>query len=94
MSFAKHEKGEQNKAFEDDTSTTNQENKVVENTLQILLDPKEAKRKRQQITKNVVLISIAFMVLFTSYNSMASLQSSINKVQKIAIESSLATTKD
>ena len=32
-----------------------------------------------KILKNVLLISIAFMVLFTSFQSMSSLQSSINK---------------
>jgi hypothetical protein len=31
------------------------------------------------IWKNIVVISVAFMILFTSFQSMASLQSSINK---------------
>ncbi len=36
------------------------------------------------VLKNVVLISISFMLLFTSYQSMAALQSSINKVSSKA----------
>ena len=42
-------------------------------------DPRVQKPKKWEVMKNVVCISIAFMVLFTSYQSMASLQSSINQ---------------
>ena len=38
------------------------------------------KRETLMIMKNVVIISFAFMLLFTAFQSMASLQSSINKV--------------
>ena len=37
---------------------------------------------KRKILKNVILISVAFMVLFTSYQSMSTLQSSINKASK------------
>ena len=37
-------------------------------------------RLHRTILKNIILISITFMVLFTSFQSMASLQSSINQV--------------
>ena len=37
------------------------------------------KKLKRTIMKNVILIAIAFMVLFTSFQSMASLQSSINQ---------------
>ena len=40
---------------------------------------------KRKIWKNVLLISMAFMVLFTSFQSMASLQSSINKARKMSI---------
>ena len=43
----------------------------------------EAKRVRFGIIKNVVVISIAFMLLFTAFQSMAALQSSLNKVGHI-----------
>lgn len=41
---------------------------------------KEIKREKLMMMKNVIVISIAFMLLFTSFQSMANLQSSINKV--------------
>ena len=41
---------------------------------------KQNKREERQIMKNIVVISFAFMLLFTAFQSMASLQSSINKV--------------
>ena len=37
------------------------------------------KKLKRSIVKNVILIAVAFMVLFTSFQSMASLQSSINQ---------------
>ena len=36
-------------------------------------------QEKRYIIKNIVIISLAFMFLFTAYNSMANLQSSINK---------------
>lgn len=44
------------------------------------LDPDEARKEKRRIMKNVVVISFSFMLLFTAYQSMAYLQSSINKV--------------
>ena len=48
------------------------------------VDP-DTKRKNQReermIMKNIIVISFAFMLLFTAFQSMASLQSSINKVR-------------
>ena len=35
-----------------------------------------------RIMKNVVVISVAFMIQFTAFQSMAALQSSINKVRR------------
>ena len=46
-------------------------------------DPESRKinqREERMIMKNIIVISFAFMLLFTAYQSMASLQSSINKV--------------
>ena len=47
------------------------------------VDPESRKinqREERMIMKNIIVISFAFMLLFTAYQSMASLQSSINKV--------------
>ncbi|XP_045611697.2 UNC93-like protein isoform X1 [Procambarus clarkii] len=49
----------------------------------------EENMEKVRILKNVVIISIAFMFLFTSFNSMANLQSSINKVDGTAALSTL-----
>lgn len=46
------------------------------------LSPGEVKRYKFLIMKNVVVISISFMLLFTAFQSMAALQSSINKVRQ------------
>ena len=40
----------------------------------------EKKREKRGIMKNVIIISFSFMLLFTAFQSMANLQSSINKV--------------
>ena len=45
-----------------------------------LLTDSERKKLKFSIFKNVIVISFAFMLLFTAFQSMANLQSSINKV--------------
>ena len=44
------------------------------------LSPSELRKEKFRILKNVVVISFSFMLLFTAFQSMANLQSSINKV--------------
>ena len=44
------------------------------------LNEEETRLAKRGIYKNVVVISFAFMLLFTAFQSMANLQSSINKV--------------
>ena len=41
----------------------------------------DVQAEKRSIYKNVGIISVAFMILFTAFQSMASLQSSINKVR-------------
>ena len=53
------------------------------------LSDDEKKRLKRGIMKNVVIISFAFMLLFTAFQSMANLQSSLNKVSSTAISRSL-----
>jgi hypothetical protein len=47
---------------------------------------KERKHEKKMILKNIVIISFAFMLLFTAFQSMASLQSSINKVKSFSLK--------
>ncbi|XP_042205192.1 UNC93-like protein isoform X2 [Homarus americanus] len=44
----------------------------------------EERKEKFAIMKNIIIISVAFTFLFTSYNSMSNLQSSINKVDGTA----------
>ena len=44
------------------------------------LTAEQIKKEQWSIMKNVCVISFAFMLLFTAFQSMANLQSSINKV--------------
>ena len=44
------------------------------------LSDEEKKNMKFGIMKNVIIISIAFMLLFTAFQSMAQLQSSLNEV--------------
>ncbi|XP_063607088.1 UNC93-like protein [Penaeus indicus] len=53
-----------------------------------ILTPEE-KREKIAIFKNIIVISVAFTFLFTSYNSMSNLQSSINKVDGTAAQTAL-----
>ena len=46
------------------------------------LDEGQLRSEKRRIMKNVVVISFAFLLLFTAFQSMAALQSSINKVGK------------
>ena len=50
----------------------------------------ERKREKRQIYKNVLLISFSFLLLFTAFESMSKLQSSINAVQNLGTWSSTA----
>ncbi|KAB7500966.1 UNC93-like protein, partial [Armadillidium nasatum] len=45
----------------------------------------EEKLIKLKILKNVIIISFAFMLNFTSFNSMSNLQSSINKLNKLPV---------
>jgi hypothetical protein len=73
----------ENKAFEE--VNIGQDSKVMsistdsdlQNNNNSGMNPKHEKR---MILKNIIVISFAFMLLFTAFQSMASLQSSINKV--------------
>ncbi|KAK7043279.1 Ion channel regulatory protein UNC-93 [Halocaridina rubra] len=44
----------------------------------------ERKKEKKRILKNILIISTSFFFLFTSYNSMSNLQSSLNKVDGTA----------
>ena len=44
------------------------------------MSPEEIRLEKRSIMKNVIVISFAFLLLFTAFQSMSFLQSSINKV--------------
>ena len=46
------------------------------------MSPEEIRSEKRRIMKNVIVISFAFLLLFTAFQSMSALQSSINKVSK------------
>ena len=46
------------------------------------LSQDELRSEKRRIMKNVIVISFAFLLLFTAFQSMAALQSSINKVRQ------------
>ncbi|KAK7081147.1 Ion channel regulatory protein UNC-93 [Halocaridina rubra] len=80
----------------DDGSTVSQSQKAPpapQGNGDVKITPKaltrEERMEKYRMLKNVFVISIAFMFLFTSFNSMANLQSSINKVQGTAALSTL-----
>ncbi|MCL4147471.1 UNVERIFIED_CONTAM: hypothetical protein GTU68_031675, partial [Idotea baltica] len=72
--------GEENPAFESDLKegTKSDVTRKPMGIEPLALTP-EQKAKKYKILKNVVIISFAFMLNFTSFNSMANLQSSINE---------------
>ena len=45
------------------------------------LSQDQLKSEKRRIMKNVIVISFAFLLLFTAFQSMAALQSSINKAR-------------
>ena len=74
-----NERGHCNEAFKFESSLNNFELTVQNSPSQGQhQDRRDLKKK---ILKNLLLISVAFMVLFTSYESIAKLQSSINKAR-------------
>ncbi|XP_050733429.1 UNC93-like protein [Eriocheir sinensis] len=85
-------KGQSNPAFVGDDPSCKD---IAKAELAVVVSKKELtkdeKLEKFRILKNVIIISIAFMFLFTSFNSMANLQSSINKVKGTYALSTLYT---
>merc|ERR1712018_792005 len=54
------------------------------------LNQGQLRAEKRRIVKNVVVISFAFLLLFTAFQSMAALQSSINKVDGLGTYSNVA----
>ena len=63
------------KQLEAELANNNNSSKIETAALQ-----RQNKHEERMIMKNIIVISFAFMLLFTAFQSMASLQSSINKV--------------
>jgi len=54
------------------------------------MSPEEIRSEKRSIMKNVIVISFAFLLLFTAFQSMSFLQSSINKVDGLGTYSNVA----
>jgi len=54
------------------------------------MSPEEIRLEKRSIMKNVIVISFAFLLLFTAFQSMSFLQSSINKVDGLGTYSNVA----
>lgn len=51
------------------------------------LTPAQRKKEKRKITKNVYVISLGFLFLFTAFQSLQNLQSSLNKVEGLGLAS-------
>lgn len=69
-----------NKAKTKDMEANNNSSQLSTKARFANMSDEEKKVAKRGIIKNVVVISFAFMLLFTAFQSMANLQSSINKV--------------
>ena len=58
---------------------------IFQATQQTPLSEEEIKAEKRIIYKNVLLISVAFLLLFVAFESMSKLQSSINVVSKVCV---------
>lgn len=73
---------EENKGFEHELGYQNNNGKVEPSKVPEMTE-KEKKKEGLLIYKNVLLISVAFLLLFVAFESMSKLQSSINKVKNL-----------
>jgi len=72
-----------NTAYEHDLRHYNNNSKHVEATQEARLSEEEIKAEKKIIYKNVLLISVSFLLLFVAFESMSKLQSSINVVNNL-----------
>jgi len=72
-----------NSAYEHDLRHYNNNSKDVEATKETTLSEEEIKAEKKIIYKNVLLISVSFLLLFVAFESMSKLQSSINVVNNL-----------
>lgn len=62
-------------------------NLVSENDETMRISPEERKKEKRKITKNVYVISFGFLFLFTAFQSLQNLQSSLNKDEGLGLAS-------
>merc|ERR1711892_516177 len=72
-----------NSAYEHDLRHYNNNTKDAEATKETPLSEEEIKAEKKIIYKNVLLISVSFLLLFVAFESMSKLQSSINVVNNL-----------
>jgi len=80
-----------NNAFEHDSGHVRKEKEAISSSnVYQNLTAGERQAEKRAIYKNVLLISFSFLLLFTAFESMSKLQSSINTVQNLGTWSSTA----
>ena len=62
-------------------------NLVAEDDETVKMSPEERKKEKRKITKNVFIISFGFLFLFTAFQSLQNLQSSLNKDEGLGLTS-------
>jgi len=77
-----------NTAFEYDSGDVKRREERSVSAVYQNMTAEERKREKRQIYKNVLLISFSFLLLFTAFESMSKLQSSINVVDNLGTWSS------
>jgi hypothetical protein len=82
--IANNKNGQVNEAFDDSMNKSFEETKPNTDTPKLELsmekvknDP-ETKKKKREIIKNLLVVGLSWIFLFTAYSSMANLQSSLN----------------
>lgn len=62
-------------------------NLVADDDETVKISPEERKKEKRKITKNVFIISFGFLFLFTAFQSLQNLQSSLNKDEGLGLVS-------
>ena len=70
-----------------ETTRVSAKHLVPEDNEATQISPEELKKEKRKITKNVYIISFGFLFLFTAFQSLQNLQSSLNKVEGLGLAS-------
>lgn len=70
-----------------EANRTSTKNLVLEDEETLNMSSEEKKKEKRKITKNVYIISFGFLFLFTAFQSLQNLQSSLNKDKGLGLAS-------